>query len=82
MGRVPTTAKCGVDATIPENVPRQRYHRISYAYANQVRLEDYLGEGERPGAPAVSVVETQKVGKTYNKFAQWLALPTVPDVFL
>ncbi|MEE9148833.1 MAG: UbiD family decarboxylase [Candidatus Tectomicrobia bacterium] len=57
VGRVPTTAKCGVDATIPENVPRQRYHRISYAYANQVRLEDYLGEGERPGAPAVSVVE-------------------------
>ncbi len=24
----------------------------------------------------------QNVGKTYNKFAQWLALPTVPDVFL
>ncbi|MCH8146651.1 MAG: hypothetical protein IH987_01470 [Planctomycetes bacterium] len=25
---------------------------------------------------------SQKVGKTYNKFAQWLALPTVPEVFL
>ncbi len=24
----------------------------------------------------------QKVGKTYNKFAQWLGLPTVPDAFL
>ena len=24
----------------------------------------------------------QKVGKTYNKFAQWLALPVVPDLFL
>jgi small GTP-binding protein len=24
----------------------------------------------------------QKVGSTYNKFAQWLALPQVPDVFL
>jgi hypothetical protein len=24
----------------------------------------------------------QKVGKTYNKFAQWLALPQVPDLFL
>jgi hypothetical protein len=24
----------------------------------------------------------QKVGKTYNKFAQWLALPPVPEVFL
>ncbi len=28
-------------------------------------------------------IETaQKVGKTYNKFAQWLALPVVPDLFL
>ena len=24
----------------------------------------------------------QKVGKTYNGFAQWLALPQVPDLFL
>jgi len=24
----------------------------------------------------------QKVGKTYNKFAQWLAIPQVPDLFL
>jgi small GTP-binding protein len=24
----------------------------------------------------------QKLGKTYNKFAQWLALPQVPDLFL
>ncbi len=25
---------------------------------------------------------TQKLGKTYNNFAQWLALPQVPDMFL
>jgi 2,5-furandicarboxylate decarboxylase 1 len=43
-GRVPTTAKCGVDATIPENVPRERYERITYAYADEVKLDDYLGE--------------------------------------
>jgi len=24
----------------------------------------------------------QKLGKTYNKFAQWLALPQIPDLFL
>ena len=24
----------------------------------------------------------QKLGKTYNKFAQWRALPVVPDLFL
>ena len=41
-GRIPTTAKCGIDATIPADVPRERYHRISYAYADQVKLEDYL----------------------------------------
>lgn len=40
---IPTTAKCGVDATIPENVPRERYERITYAYAGKVKLEDFLG---------------------------------------
>lgn len=24
----------------------------------------------------------QKLGRTYNKFAQWLAMPTVPELFL
>ncbi len=28
-------------------------------------------------------IETaQKIGRTYNKFAQWLALPQIPDVFV
>jgi 2,5-furandicarboxylate decarboxylase 1 len=43
-GRIPTTAKCGVDATIPDGVPRERYERISYAYADRVKLEEFLGE--------------------------------------
>lgn len=29
-----------------------------------------------------SIAVVRKLGKTYNKFAQWLALPQVPDVFL
>jgi 2,5-furandicarboxylate decarboxylase 1 len=45
-GRIPTTAKCGVDATIPDGVPRERYDRITYAYADRVRLEDFVGEPE------------------------------------
>jgi 2,5-furandicarboxylate decarboxylase 1 len=49
-GRVPTTAKCGVDATIPDDVPRERFERITYAYASEVKLEDVLSAG--PGAPA------------------------------
>ena len=44
-GHIPTTAKCGVDATIPENVPRERYQRITYAYASEIKLEDVLREG-------------------------------------
>jgi small GTP-binding protein len=28
------------------------------------------------------IVVAQTLGKTYNKFAQWLALPQVPDLFL
>ena len=28
------------------------------------------------------IILAQKVGKTYNGFAQWLALPQVPDLFL
>jgi 2,5-furandicarboxylate decarboxylase 1 len=47
-GRIPTTAKAGVDATIPANVPRERYERITYAYADQIRLADVLGGGEVP----------------------------------
>jgi 2,5-furandicarboxylate decarboxylase 1 len=40
---VPTTAKMGIDATIPENVPRERYHRIVYVNEGKTRLDDYLG---------------------------------------
>ena len=62
-GHVPTTAKCGVDATIPENVPRERYQRVTYAYAGQVSLEDILTEtGERQPEPvdtSASVLATE-----------------------
>jgi 2,5-furandicarboxylate decarboxylase 1 len=40
-GVVPTGAKVGIDATIPENIPRERYERISYAYADTVKLAGY-----------------------------------------
>ncbi len=56
-GRIPTTAKCGVDATIPENVPRERYDRIAYAYAGQVRLSDFTGEGREAPAPPPPAVD-------------------------
>lgn len=41
---VPTTAKMGIDATIPENVPRYRYNRIIYHNQGKTKLTDYLSE--------------------------------------
>src|SRR5713226_4650367 len=41
-GIVPTGAKVGIDATIPEGVPRERYERIAYAYAGRAKIDDYL----------------------------------------
>jgi 2,5-furandicarboxylate decarboxylase 1 len=42
-GVVPTGAKVGIDATIPENIPREYYERITYAYADRARIDDYVG---------------------------------------
>jgi 2,5-furandicarboxylate decarboxylase 1 len=42
-GVVPTGAKVGVDATIPEGIPREYYERITYAYADRARIDDYIG---------------------------------------
>lgn len=52
-GVVPTTTKVGIDATIPENVPRERYERIVYAYAGRAKIDDYLkGKPDKPGRTA------------------------------
>ena len=55
-GRIPTTAKMGIDATIPEDVPRERFERISYAYADSLNLEDFLGDGPAK-APTARVTD-------------------------
>jgi 2,5-furandicarboxylate decarboxylase 1 len=48
-GVVPTGAKVGIDATIPEGVPRERYKRIAYAYADRAKIDDYLhGKADQP----------------------------------
>jgi 2,5-furandicarboxylate decarboxylase 1 len=41
-GIVPTGAKVGVDATIPEGIPREYYERITYAYCDRARIADYV----------------------------------------
>jgi len=40
-GGLPTTAKLGIDATIPEGVPRAHYERLRYFMKDAVRPEDY-----------------------------------------
>ena len=42
FGVVPTGTKVGIDATIPEGSPREHYERITYAYADRARIEDYV----------------------------------------
>src|SRR6187431_2599157 len=41
-GIVPTGAKVGIDATIPEGIPREYYERITYAYAETTKINDYV----------------------------------------
>jgi 2,5-furandicarboxylate decarboxylase 1 len=49
-GVVPTGAKVGIDATIPEGIPREYYERITYAYADRARIDDYMnGKADAPG---------------------------------
>ena len=49
-GVVPTGAKVGIDATIPEGIPHEYYERITYAYADRARIGDYVnGKADAAG---------------------------------
>src|SRR5467141_1262162 len=52
FGVVPTGAKVGIDATIPEGIPREHYERITYAYAERARIDDYVKGKADPGGQA------------------------------
>ena len=43
-GRMPTTGKMGIDATISPDIPRARFQRIAYAFADDVEVESYLSQ--------------------------------------
>jgi 2,5-furandicarboxylate decarboxylase 1 len=49
-GVVPTGAKVGIDATIGEGIPRERFERIAYAYADRAKIADYV-KGKADAAP-------------------------------
>jgi len=59
-GKIPTTAKMGIDATISDDVPRERFHRITYAYADEIKLDDYLGPAD--GAARARAAESDIAG--------------------
>jgi 2,5-furandicarboxylate decarboxylase 1 len=80
---IPTTAKMGIDATIPENVPRERYNRIVYVNEGKIRLEDYLGsktapkKPKRAGAKAAEPLEERMLralAKSHKFYAEMLDL--------
>jgi 2,5-furandicarboxylate decarboxylase 1 len=72
-GKVPTTAKMGIDATIPENIPADRYKRIVYFNEGKVDLKNYVGHAENGKKPAAArTAETveeliEKIASTLEK---------------
>jgi 2,5-furandicarboxylate decarboxylase 1 len=81
-GVVPTGAKVGIDATIGEGIPRERFERIAYAYADRAKIADYV-KGKADGRPKTaghdesSVVqlaqEITKLIETEPKYYQEIA---------
>ena len=55
-----TTAKMGLDATIPEDVPKNRYERITYPFFDKVRLEDFIKEIPVTDRPRTSLEKLQE----------------------
>ncbi|PIL19162.1 carboxylyase [Puniceibacterium antarcticum] len=55
-GIVPTTAKVGIDATISEGIPKERFQRIAYAYADTAKIEDYIaGKADEGGTTDIDI---------------------------
>ncbi|MGH7773407.1 MAG: UbiD family decarboxylase [Candidatus Binatia bacterium] len=72
-GGIPTTAKMGIDATIPENVPRERYKRIVYFNQGKAQLKDYLGPMSRPISAPKSIVGDDNVEVLGKKILKLLS---------
>jgi 2,5-furandicarboxylate decarboxylase 1 len=65
-GVVPTGAKVGIDATMGEGIPRERFERISYAYADSVKIKEYLG-GKADDTPTLQSKNKDQVGQLAAK---------------
>ena len=65
-GMVPTGAKVGIDATIGEGIPRERFERISYAYADRAKINDYVA-GKVDKSPAIVDASADQVAQLAQK---------------
>ena len=68
-GVVPTGAKVGIDATIGEGIPRERFERIAYAYADRARINDYL-EGKQDAQPRTAGRDEALVASLAGRIAR------------
>ena len=65
-GVVPTGAKVGIDATIGEGIPRERFERIAYAYADRAKIGDYV-KGKADKTPATVASDDKAVAALAEK---------------
>jgi 2,5-furandicarboxylate decarboxylase 1 len=65
-GVVPTGAKVGIDATNGEGIPRERFERIAYAYADRAKISDYV-KGKADKKPAVLAGDDKAVAALAEK---------------
>src|SRR5918996_434146 len=66
-GGIPTTAKMGIDATIPENIPAERYTRIVYYHQGKVNLADYIGSADEPAMRTAEAGAAETIDSSTEK---------------
>ena len=73
-GVVPTGAKVGIDATIPEGIPREHYERITYAYADRAKIDDYVSGKKDAAGEAGDEARWRRSGRDLAGHRQGAAL--------
>jgi len=70
-GVVPTGAKVGIDATIGEGIPRERFERIAYAYADRAKIADYV-KGKADATPRAAGQNETLVERLAGEILKWI----------
>ncbi len=72
-GVVPTGAKVGIDATIGEGIPHERFERIAYAYADKAKIADYAS-GKSDPAPTQAAIDEKLVDALADEILKLIAV--------